>query len=78
MHDHPVYAEWIRFFGEPSYEEIVAKMRADFEAMAAGADEAIVRLFGLFRTSVRLERGFWDMAYGLEHWPEVSARRSPG
>ena len=79
VHDHPVYAEWIRFFGEPSYEAIVAKMRADFEAMAAGADDAtIARLFGLFRTSVRLERGFWDMAYGLEHWPEVSARRSPG
>jgi thiaminase/transcriptional activator TenA len=76
VHDHPVYAEWIRFFGEPSYEAIVAKMRADFEAMAANADDATVaRLFDLFRTSVRLERGFWDMAYGLEHWPEVTARR---
>ena len=79
VHDHPVYAEWIRFFGEPSYEAIVAKMRADFEAMAAGADDATIAcLLDLFRTSVRLERGFWNMAYGLEHWPEISARRSPG
>jgi thiaminase/transcriptional activator TenA len=78
VHEHPVYAEWIRFFGEPAYEEIVAKMRADFESMAAGADEAtIARLLDLFRTSVRLERGFWDMAYGLEHWPEVSTRWRP-
>jgi thiaminase/transcriptional activator TenA len=78
VHDHPVYAEWIRFFGEPAYEEIVVKMRADFESMATGADEAtIARLLELFRTSVRLERGFWDMAYGLEHWPEVSKRWPP-
>ena len=24
--------------------------------------------------SARLERGFWDMAYGLETWPDVRAR----
>jgi thiaminase/transcriptional activator TenA len=76
VHDHPVYAEWIRFFGEPAYEAIVAKMRTDFETMAGDADDVtLARLSDLFRTSVRLERGFWDMAYGLEHWPEVRARR---
>jgi thiaminase/transcriptional activator TenA len=74
VHDHPVYAEWIRFFGEPGYDRIVAKMREDFEAMADGADVATLeRLSELFHTSVRLERGFWDMAYGLEHWPDLRA-----
>jgi thiaminase/transcriptional activator TenA len=77
VHDHPVYAEWIRFFGEPGYEAVVARMRGDLERLAADADAATVeRLSDLFRTSVRLERGFWDMAYGLEHWPDVRARWS--
>jgi thiaminase/transcriptional activator TenA len=75
VHDHPVYAEWIRFFGEPGYEAVVARMRGDLERLAADADAATVeRLSDLFRTSVRLERGFWDMAYGLEHWPDVRVR----
>jgi len=75
VHDHPVYAEWIRFFGLPAYAEIVAAMRADFEAAAEGAsEETIGRLSHLFRTSVRLERAFWDMAYELEQWPDVRAR----
>lgn len=73
--DHPVYAEWVRFFGTPEYGEIVAKMRADFETLAAGLGERDAkRLSELFTTSTRLERGFWDMAYRLEHWPDVRAR----
>ena len=50
-------------------------MRDDFEAMAAGADDGNARSGSptLFHTSVRLERGFWDMAYGLEHWPDLQA-----
>jgi thiaminase/transcriptional activator TenA len=73
--DHPVYAEWVRFFGTPEYGEIVAKMRADFESLAAGLGEPDARrLSELFTTSTRLERAFWDMAYRLEHWPDVRAR----
>jgi thiaminase/transcriptional activator TenA len=73
--EHPVYAEWIRFFGSADYARVVDTMRADFEERAAGADEATQeRLSFLFSTSVRLERDFWDMAYGLEHWPDVRRR----
>jgi thiaminase/transcriptional activator TenA len=73
--DHPVYAEWVRFFGTPEYGEVVAKMRADFEALAAGLGEPDSRRVSeLFTTSTRLERAFWDMAYRLEHWPDVRAR----
>jgi thiaminase/transcriptional activator TenA len=76
VHDHPVYAEWIRFFGEPADGEVVARMRADLEGAAAAAGEAeLARLSAIFTTSTRLERAFWDMAYGLEHWPDVAAAR---
>jgi thiaminase len=51
-------------------------MRADFELLAAEATEASVeRLSALFTASVRLERGFWDMAYGTAHWPDRGASR---
>jgi thiaminase/transcriptional activator TenA len=76
VHNHPVYAEWIRFFGLPAYDEIVSRMRTDFERLAQDADDATeARLLDIFRTSVRLERAFWDMADGLQHWPDVRARR---
>jgi thiaminase/transcriptional activator TenA len=75
VHDHPVYAEWIRFFGLPAYGEIVERMCEDFERLGAAASEATIdRLETIFRTSVRLERAFWDMAYELAHWPDVRVR----
>jgi thiaminase (transcriptional activator TenA) len=73
VHDHPVYAEWIRFFGQPEYGVVVEAMKSDFEMLATAVDEAaIARLSALFTMSTRLERGFWDMAYGLEQWPHVA------
>jgi thiaminase/transcriptional activator TenA len=69
VHDHPVYSEWIRFFGEPAYAAVVAKMKEDFAALAARASAAeLDRLSQTFTMSTRLERWFWDMAYGLEQW----------
>lgn len=74
--DHPIYGEWLRFFGTDAYGEVVARMRADLERLAARADGfRHERLSALFTTSVRLEAAFWDMAYRLEHWPDVRARR---
>jgi thiaminase/transcriptional activator TenA len=73
--EHPVYSEWIRFFGSADYASIVETMRRDFEERAADADEPTQeRLSSLFSAGVRLERDFWDMAYQLEHWPDVRAR----
>jgi thiaminase len=67
-----VYAAWFRFFGGDAYAEIVATMRRDFERVAGEVDRATEeRLAGLFRTGVRLERGFWDMAYSQAHWPDA-------
>jgi thiaminase/transcriptional activator TenA len=80
VHEHPVYAEWIRFFGDESYAGVVATMKRDFERLCRDADSrTLERLQGLFVTSVRLERGFWEMAYRLEHWPDLrSPRPDPG
>jgi thiaminase/transcriptional activator TenA len=76
VHDHPVYAEWIRFYSEQPFTGVVEKMLADFEALAEGAGEAeLLRLSELFTASVRLEWGFWQMAYTLEQWPDVRAGR---
>ena len=73
--DHPVYAEWVRFFGSPEYGEIIREMRARFDAMTAGLGEVTLeRLSYFFTASTRLERGFWDMAYELENWPDVRER----
>jgi thiaminase (transcriptional activator TenA) len=73
VHDHPVYAEWIRFFGQPEYGSIVEAMKADLETLATGADEATVRrLSSIFTMSTRLERAFWDMAFGHDQWPDVA------
>ena len=73
VHDHPVYAEWIRFFGQPEYGSIIEAMKADLETLAAGADEATVqRLSSIFTMSTRLERAFWDMAFGHDQWPDVA------
>ena len=76
---HPVYAEWIRFFGSPDYGEVVSTMQADFERLAARAEDVpIEALSELFTLGARLEAAFWDMAYGLEHWPDVRARYPVG
>jgi len=69
--EHPVYAEWVRFFASPDYAGVVERMQADFEWLVARDDVELERLSFLFTTGVRLERGFWDMAYAREHWPDL-------
>jgi thiaminase/transcriptional activator TenA len=69
--EHPVYAEWVRFFASPYYAGVVERMQADFEWLVARDDMPFDRLSFLFTTGVRLERGFWDMAYAREHWPDL-------
>ena len=71
--EHPVYAEWVRFFASPDYAGVVERMQADFEWLVDRDDVPFERLSFLFTTGVRLERGFWDMAYAREHWPDLKA-----
>ncbi len=72
--EHPVYAEWVRFFARSDYKAVVRRMQDDFETLAGRDDVSLDRLSALFTTGVRLERWFWDMAYAHEHWPDVRAR----
>jgi thiaminase/transcriptional activator TenA len=70
---HPVYGEWVRFFADPGYVEVIADRRRALDRLAANVgDERRRRLSDIFTTSTRLERRFWDMAYGLEQWPDLA------
>ena len=74
---HPVYSSWVGFFDSEEYRELIADMRAQLDAMGAGADPARqARLREIFDMSGRLERGFWDMSYEMTQWPDVSPSES--
>ncbi|MGZ4185441.1 MAG: thiaminase II [Solirubrobacteraceae bacterium] len=62
--DHPVYRPWLRFFGDDEYDAVVERMRSDLDELAADSGAAqLDRLAVIFRTGVRFEHGFWQMAY---------------
>ena len=61
--EHPVYRAWIGFFAGDDYCAVVERMRSDVDELAEGAQ--LEPLEVIFRTGVRLERGFWDMAYTM-------------
>jgi thiaminase (transcriptional activator TenA) len=72
--EHPIYREWICFFADDEYSAVVERMRHDLDDLAGGAgDEELERLAVIFRTGVRLERGFWDMAYTLFAWADPAS-----
>jgi thiaminase/transcriptional activator TenA len=71
--DHPVYAEWVRFFADPGYVELIGQRRATLDRLADELPAARRRrLSGIFTMSTRLEHAFWDMAYRLEQWPDLA------
>jgi thiaminase/transcriptional activator TenA len=70
--EHPVYAEWVRFFARPEYVSLIADRRRAVDRLAGSAgEEQRRRLLEIFTMSARLERAFWDMAYRLEQWPDL-------
>jgi thiaminase (transcriptional activator TenA) len=70
--EHPIYTEWLRFFAGPEYARAVAARTTALDALLAPLSEArIARLSLLFTTGARLALLFWNMAYGLEHWPDL-------
>lgn len=75
--DHPVYGTWLGFFASDEYSDLVERMKQELDALARrdGADRA--RLSETFKTGARLELGFWEMAYGLEQWPDVAVATAP-
>ena len=74
--NHPVYGDWVGYFSTPSTVEMVETMRADFDALVAQevtTDNRQREISEIFATSSRLEHGFWEMAYTIERWPDLSA-----
>lgn len=72
--EHAVYADWIAYFTLPANVEMVASMREDFDRLALEGGLGTAKraeLGEIFATSSRLERGFWEMAYTLEQWPDL-------
>jgi thiaminase/transcriptional activator TenA len=69
--EHPVYREWVGFFAGDEYHQVVNDLRATFDEMAGEGDEAPLQ--EIFTTAVRLEYGFWEMAYRRAHWPDLMA-----
>jgi thiaminase (transcriptional activator TenA) len=62
--DHPVYRPWLSFFGSDDYDAVVRRMREDLDELVADSDtRQLERLADTFRTGVRFEHGFWQMAY---------------
>jgi thiaminase/transcriptional activator TenA len=72
--DHPAYGEWVGYFSLPQNVDMVADMRREFDALVAqevSSDARREEIGKIFATSSRLERGFWEMAYTLERWPDL-------
>src|SRR5262249_45227635 len=73
--DHPVYRDWVGFYTTDEVLGLVRQMGQSFEGMAAGAGAPAQprrRVAEIFTTSSRLEGAFWDMAYTLHQWPDLS------
>jgi thiaminase/transcriptional activator TenA len=71
---HEVFGDWISYFTLPATVEMVASMRKAFDhrAIIGGLDPAAREALGeIFAMSSRLERGFWEMAYTFEQWPDL-------
>ncbi|MDQ6523114.1 thiaminase II [Nocardioides sp. LHD-245] len=71
--EHPVYAEWFRFFATAEYAALVAGMRERLDADVAPLPPAEVdRLTRIFADATRLESEFWDMAMDAARLPVIS------
>jgi thiaminase/transcriptional activator TenA len=77
---HPVYGGWIALYTSPEYIALVDEMRDEFDATVRKERPHEARLASLreiFANSSRLERGFWEMAYTLEQWPDLRQAVAP-
>ncbi len=69
--DHPVYRKWVEFFASDDYDELIEKMKAELETFATTCPTDEDHLVELFKNGARLELGFWEMSYSLEHWADL-------
>ena len=66
---HPVYADWLSFFGGQDYVDYVGSLLSEFDEIIGEIDDdGEARLGRHFLAGARYERAFWNMAYTLEQW----------
>ncbi|MEP7059519.1 MAG: TenA family protein [Actinomycetota bacterium] len=66
----PIYADWIRMFGNDAYGALVEETTALLDRLADPHDKArMATLFPIFERSTRYEVAFWDLAY---HGPDTA------
>jgi thiaminase/transcriptional activator TenA len=65
----PLYAQWIEMYTSQEFADLAEHLRAmaDRIGQEAGPSE-LADMTQAYETSIRLEYGFWDMAYGMEGW----------
>jgi thiaminase (transcriptional activator TenA) len=67
---HPVTAEWLSTFGGADHNDMNIKYKGVLDHLVADVGaERREELSRIFRTSIRYEWMFWQMAYTLEQWP---------
>lgn len=67
--DHP-YAEWLRMYRDPEFNEYMNHLLERLQRFADAADEqARERAKEMFVLSVRYEWMFWDQAWTMQRWP---------
>jgi len=82
--DDPVYADWIRMFGNADYDALVAETTGLLDRLAGPADAGQwARLSTVFSISIRYEGEFWDMTARADESARVPgpggpARTQPG
>ena len=67
--DAPLYAKWVEMYSSADFHELASHLR---ELTGRLGDEAgpteRAAMEEAYRTNLRLEYRFWDMAYNLEGW----------
>lgn len=67
--DHP-YADWLRMYSDPEFNEYMQNLLARLQTYADAADQpARDRAVEAFQTSVRYEWMFWQQAWEQQEWP---------
>jgi thiaminase/transcriptional activator TenA len=66
----PLYCQWIRMYTAPEFAELARSIRSLADRIGEHSGPAeLSAMAEAYRTSLRFEYLFWDMAYNLEEWP---------
>jgi thiaminase (transcriptional activator TenA) len=67
---HPVTADWLATFGGADHNDMNLQYKRVLDELVSDAGpRRRAELSQIFRTSIRYEWMFWQMAYTLERWP---------